>query len=100
MAFEGSANIAFLRPTYQSSREYGNRASHGVDGNHDWNHKAMTADNDYTPWWKVKLAYPIWIDQVEIDMDTSEYIFHICGNCQQEKSVNIIYLTEPWGDYQ
>ena len=80
MAFEGSTNTAFLRPAYQSSNEYRNLASNGVDGNYDWNHKAMTANDDYTPWWKVKLAYPAWIDQVEIDMDTSKFMLYIWVN--------------------
>ena len=37
----------------------------------------MTDNDDFHPWWKVKLAQPTWIEEVEITMDTGEHLLYI-----------------------
>ena len=46
----------------------GTEASKAVDDNLATYTGTMTGDNhgDYRHWWKVQLAYPIWVTQVEI----------------------------------
>ena len=56
MALSGSAT--------QSSTDGLQEANNAVDGTtNTW---AVTDYNDLQPWWKVNLAYPIWVSQVEI----------------------------------
>ena len=65
--FAAEENFALLRPANQSST-YGDMvASKAVDGNSvDDSSSTATGDNDYYPWWKVELDYPIWITHVGI----------------------------------
>ena len=65
MHFVDSINFALLRPAYQSST-FGNRtASLAVDGITADDLGAHTGD-DYHSWWKVQLAFPVWVTHVEI----------------------------------
>ena len=60
-------NFALLRPATQSSTHANYEASKAVDGNAvDDSSCAVTGAHDYNPWWKVQLAYPIWVTRVEI----------------------------------
>ena len=60
-------NFALLRPATQSSTWRDMVASKAVDGNAvDDISCTATDDGDYSPWWKVQLAYPIWVTHVEI----------------------------------
>ena len=72
MHFKGDVNFAHLRPATQSSTRDQHVASNAVDGIVDKDHKAMTDNDDNHPWWMVKLAHPIWVNQVEIHGVTSE----------------------------
>ena len=65
-------NFALHRPASQSSIYPGiaggnggaNKAVDGIAENDEsFSH---TKDRDNTPWWKVQLAYPIWVTHVEI----------------------------------
>ena len=64
----GGINFALFRPATQSSTmasQYA--ASKAVDGIADKDASLIhTAYGDYAPWWKVQLAYPIWVTRVEI----------------------------------
>ena len=61
-----SMNYALLRPAYQSSiRSGGHEAGKAVDGNATT--ISHTLNGDLRPWWKVKLANPIWFNNVEIN---------------------------------
>ena len=63
----GTQNYALFRPAFQSSTWEGSVAPKAVDGNAmDDTSCAITYDADYNPWWKVLLAYPIWVTHVEI----------------------------------
>ena len=57
-------NYALSRAAYQSSVHYGNTASRAVDG--DEATSSHTSHDDYKPWWKVELAYPIRVTHVAI----------------------------------
>ena len=64
MTITGHINFV-LRPATQSSTyssSFG--ANNAVDG--DISSVAATAVGDLHPWWKVHLAYPIWVTRVEI----------------------------------
>ena len=58
-------NFALFRPASQSSTH--KDASIAVDGidDNDQAH-SHTFPGDSKPWWKVGLAYPIWVSHVEI----------------------------------
>ena len=61
----GYTNFALLQPATESSAyssSFG--VNNGVDG--DISSVATTAVGDLHPWWKVQLAYPIWVTRVEI----------------------------------
>ena len=62
-------NLALLRPATQSSTQpsgYGGYlANYSVDGN-PLGTSSRTDYYDRQPWWKVHLAYPVWVWQVEI----------------------------------
>ena len=63
--FAGDVNLALFRPTNQSSTfddEW--VAGNAVDG--DANTYAGTANEVYSSWWKVRLAYPVWVARMEI----------------------------------
>ena len=66
VAFKGdfNMNLALSRPVYQSSTWPEYEASNAVDG--DVGTYSVTSDDDFQPWWKVQLAYPVWVSQVEI----------------------------------
>ena len=74
VAFKGdfSMNLALSRPANQSSTwpAYMYEASNAVDGDVDT--FSATNDYDFQPWWKVQLAYPVWVSQVEITSYTGE----------------------------
>ena len=60
-------NYALSRPASQSSTHHGLVAGKAVDGiSDDESSISHTLDGDYHPWWKVELAYPIWVTHVEI----------------------------------
>ena len=64
----GGINYALFRPASQSST-ISNRwaASEAVDGIADNDASFMhTGFGDYAPWWKVQLAYPVCVTEVEI----------------------------------
>ena len=67
-AFSSGENFALLRPASQSSTYSSNHpAGKAVDGNAvDDISCSITADSDYNPWWKVQLAYPVWVTHVEL----------------------------------
>ena len=72
-------NFALLRPASLSSGYSGLEASKAVDGNKaTFSH---THANDLRPWWKVHLAYPIWVQHVEIvntdDNGKQSRIYHV-----------------------
>ena len=90
VAFKGNENIALLRPAYQSSTLYRNVASRGVDGSDARNSKAATGRNDYNPWWKVKLSYPTWINQVEIVMEIGEQLVYISWWRHQMEAFSVL----------
>ena len=52
------------RPATQSSTKPAFDANKAVDG--DINSHSMTNIGDRHPWWKVRLAYPVWVTQVDI----------------------------------
>ena len=66
-SFQDGMNYALFRPANQSTtfRRH-NGASIAVDGSIDGDAYSHTNYGDYHPWWKVKLAYPIWVTHVEI----------------------------------
>ena len=54
-----------FRPASQSFQHSdGMEASKAVDGNTAT--LSHTEGNDFRPWWKAHLAYPIWVKHVEI----------------------------------
>ena len=65
--FSGEMNFALFRPATQSSTHLQMVATKAVDGD-DLNDSSCTATEtgDYNPWWKVQLAYPVWVTHVEI----------------------------------
>ena len=64
----GEINFAIFRPTAQSSTYTGFEASKAVDDDVATSSGTYTGDlhGDYRHWWKVQLAYPIWVARVEI----------------------------------
>ena len=58
------ANLALFRPATQSSTDDGMVANLSVDGSSS--SRSITNYNDVQPWWKVCLAIPIWVSQVEV----------------------------------
>ena len=63
----GDTNYALLRPANQSTTHKDYVAGKAVDGiSDDESSMSHTLDGDYHPWWKVELAYPIWVTHVEI----------------------------------
>ena len=56
----------------QSSTLYIYEANLAVDG--DNNTFSITENGDTVPWWKVRLAYPVWVTRVEIinDLESCE----------------------------
>ena len=88
----GSRNFALFRLASQSSTfEWSGNiwvASRAVDGDTvDGNSISSTDYGDPQPWWKVQLAYPVWVSHVEItnnDNDQSEYY-----QCQPDSSFRI-----------
>ena len=62
--FIGGVNFALFRPASQSSQHAYMDADKAVDG--DETTLSHTNINDPRPWWKVCLAYPIWVMHVEI----------------------------------
>ena len=66
----GAVNLALRRPATQSSTQGSSyRASKAVDGTDSF---SATGRYDFRPWWKVQLAYPVWVGQVEIHSPTSK----------------------------
>ena len=65
--FTDGKNYALFRPASQSSTLGSMEASFAVDdidqGDISYSH---TDGNDYHPWWKVQLDYPICVTHVEI----------------------------------
>ena len=60
-------NYALSRPASQSSTLSNYVAGKAVDGiSDDESSISHTLDHDYHTWWKVELAYPIWVTHVEI----------------------------------
>ena len=61
----GRSNFALFRPASQSSTHGSHVAGKAVDGNEA--SMTHTVDvGDLSPWWKVQLAYPVWVSHVEI----------------------------------
>ena len=65
-------NVALFRPATQSSTVAPYDASYAVDGD---NSSFSLTDGEH-PWWKVQLAEPLWVSQVEIinNVDTCMHI--------------------------
>ena len=59
-------NFALFRPAYQSSTLAGYEAIIAVDGIAEGDACSHTDTNQYPSWWKVWMAYPIWVNHVEI----------------------------------
>ena len=60
-------NYALSRPASQSSTLNGLLAGKAVDGiSDDESSISHTMRVDYHPWWKVELAYRLWVTHVEI----------------------------------
>ena len=80
MTFKGDfhVNLALFRPATQSSTLDVNIANNAVDGNAvESSARAITAFYDSQPWWKVQLASPVWVSQVEITGEISKwYPYH------------------------
>ena len=67
VSYEGRLNYALSRPASQSSTYADYVAGRAVDGNvNDPSFVSHTDYGDFHPWWKVELAYPIWVTHVEI----------------------------------
>ena len=65
--FSSGENFALFRPATQSSMWEDYVATKAVDGNVvDDSSCAITNTGDYKPWWKVQLAYPIWVSHMEL----------------------------------
>ena len=63
----GDTNYALLCHANQSTTLKDYVAGKAVDGiPDDESSMSHTLDGDYHPWWKVELAYPIWVTHVEI----------------------------------
>ena len=63
----GALNHALQRPVSQSSTFNSSVASLAVDGNAvDDSSCSITDVGDLHPWWKVQLAYPVWVTHVEL----------------------------------
>ena len=64
----GALNFASFRSATQSSTWDGGQfpAQLAIDGNlDDWS-CAISELGDFNPWWKVELAYPIWVTHLEL----------------------------------
>ena len=72
----GTLNFALRRPASQSSIHRHHKAGLAVDGNAE--SFSITGDRDFHLWWKVQLAYPVWVTHV-----------HICST----SSILIIYFS-------
>ena len=83
MTFKGDfhVNLALFRPATQSSTQPGYIANKAVDGNAgDVSTSAITDYFDKQPWWKVQLAYPVWVSQVEVTGDKGKWhLNHVTG---------------------
>ena len=71
-----NTNLALKRPAYQSSTKSTMRASRAVDER--WNAESSTDYGDFRPWWKVQLAYPVWVLRVRLNVVVSKYILFKC----------------------
>ena len=64
----GGIIYALFRQASQSStisnRRAASEAEYGISDNDD--SFMHTGFGDYSPWWKVQLAYPTWVREVEI----------------------------------
>ena len=72
IAFRDEVNIALQRPASQSDTYATNVAANAVDGKVEFGYRSTTENGDLHPWWKMHLAYPIWVYQVEITSIISE----------------------------
>ena len=72
MTLTGAENVALLRPATQSSTVTAYHANYAVDGDNS----SFSLTYDEHPWWKVQLAEPLWVSQVEIinNVDTCMHI--------------------------
>ena len=108
----GTLNFALRRPASQSSTLDYREAGLAVDGNVVEDHSSCTAKWDSNPWWKVQLAYPVWVTHVELTnrIDFGEYAylfnnFHINNSylCPQLKSIcwrsNIRLRKKEWVNF-
>ena len=59
-------NFALFRPAYQSSTFMDYKANRSVDGITVGDVCSHTDPQQIPTWWKVGLAYPIWVNHVEI----------------------------------
>ena len=60
----GQTNFALFRPAIQNSTHDSYEAIYAVDG--DFSSASATAIGDLQPWWKVQLAYPVWVTRIEV----------------------------------
>ena len=65
-------NLCVYHRSYKVCSNHG--ANKAVDG--DINTFSITENEDFYPWWKVNLAYPVWVTRVEIinEKEPSGYI--------------------------
>ena len=68
--FLDGMNFALSRPAFQSSLYNDYVASKAVDG--DENTLSHTQNGDLNPWWKIHLAYSVWVKYVKI-VNTDNY---------------------------
>ena len=103
----GSRNFALFRLASQSSTfEWSGNicvASRAVDGDTVGGNAISSTDyGDRQPWWKVRLAYPVWVSHVEItnnDNDQSEY--HPClPDSSFRISMNVLKAKYQFGTIQ
>ena len=76
----GALNVPLQRPASQSSTFVEYTADLAIDGDAE-SSCSVTDYWDFHPWWKVQLAYPLWVTHVELTnrKDRGEYIYkYIC----------------------
>ena len=92
VSFKGNffGNLAQFRPATQSTiYQEGDEARCAVDGQLTQSTcRSVTSNWDLKPWWKVRLAFPTWVFQVEINS--------LIGECIMTSSNgNIFRVTGP-----
>ena len=83
VVFIGNINLALFRPAIQSSTYFDWVASKAVDGDMEGRASSTSYQGDPQPWWKVRLARPVWVTHVEIT-NYKKCEYSVCLNmCRQ-----------------